>query len=101
MKPSIFVRDEILCGRWVEGEFHQGQTAVLVDDTASDGVLLADGVESLRKSGLSVKNVFALVCRTEGKPEQHLKGLGVVYYWRYSLSDANLGVLKYSLRNKK
>ena len=92
-KKSAFARDNILFGRWIEGDVRPEDKVLLVDDVASEGEMLLDAVESLRECGIWVDKAFVLVNRSEGDAKMYLERAGIDYSYAISLSDADLAGL--------
>lgn len=90
---SAFARDNILFGRWIEGDVRPEDKVLLVDDVASEGEMLIDAVESLRECGILVNRAFVLINRPEGDARKYLEGAGVEYSYAINLSDADLAGL--------
>jgi uridine monophosphate synthetase len=68
-KPMIYPRLEVKDygrGRAVEGEFREGETAVVIDDLATTGGSKFEAVERLRRAGLRVTDVVVLIDRQSG-----------------------------------
>ena len=53
----------------IEGEYHAGETAVIIDDLATTGVSKFEAIEKLTGAGLVVKDVVVLVDRQSGAKE--------------------------------
>jgi len=53
----------------IEGEFHAGETAVVIDDLATTGGSKFEAIEKLTGAGLLVKDVVVLVDRQSGAKE--------------------------------
>jgi uridine monophosphate synthetase len=53
----------------IEGEYHAGETAVIIDDLATTGGSKFEAIEKLTGSGLLVKDVVVLVDRQSGAKE--------------------------------
>lgn len=53
----------------IEGEYHAGETAVLIDDLATTGGSKFEAIEKLTGAGLLVKDVVVLVDRQSGARE--------------------------------
>ena len=53
----------------IEGEFHAGETAVVIDDLATTGGSKFEAIEKLTSAGLVVKDVVVLVDRQSGAKE--------------------------------
>lgn len=90
---SAFIRENVLFGRWIEGYLKPGEKAILIDDIASDGELLADAVADLKRVGIFIDKVFVLVDRTEGDANRFLGQSGIGYHFCVRLSDADLATL--------
>lgn len=92
-KNSGFVKENVLFGEWVEGLVKSGDSVLLIDDVASDGELLLDAANSLKRSGIFVERVLVLVDRTEGDASGFLSELSLGYEFYLQLSDADLAKL--------
>ena len=53
----------------IEGEFHAGETALVIDDLATTGGSKFEAIEKLTAAGLKVKDVVVLVDRQSGAKE--------------------------------
>jgi uridine monophosphate synthetase len=53
----------------IEGEYHAGETAVIIDDLATTGGSKFEAIEKLTSAGLVVKDVVVLVDRQSGAKE--------------------------------
>ncbi len=53
----------------IEGEYHAGETAVIIDDLATTGGSKFEAIEKLTDAGLIVKDVVVLVDRQSGAKE--------------------------------
>lgn len=53
----------------IEGEFHAGETALVIDDLATTGGSKFEAIEKLTAAGLLVKDVVVLVDRQSGAKE--------------------------------
>ena len=53
----------------IEGEYHTGETAVIIDDLATTGGSKFEAIEKLTGAGLVVKDVVVLVDRQSGAKE--------------------------------
>jgi orotate phosphoribosyltransferase len=87
---SLFVRNNILFGKWIEGFAGPGQKVILVDDVASDGEMLREAVINLRKCGVYTGKVCVLVDREEGDAKGRLAQEGVEYKYLFKLGDREL-----------
>lgn len=92
-KPSAFARDNILFGRWIEGDVRPNDKVVLIDDVASEGEMLLDAVGNLRNIGVVVDQVFVLVDRVEGDARVRFEDAGIRYLSAISFSDDDLAKL--------
>ena len=63
--PRLDVKDYGL-RRGAEGEFREGETAVVIDDLATTGGSKFEAVERLRQAGLRVTDVVVLIDRQSG-----------------------------------
>jgi orotate phosphoribosyltransferase len=84
---SLFVRDEALASRFVEGSYGKGANVILVDDVSSDGDLLLDAVDGLRREGLNVQQAYTVVDRGEGNAVAKLATEGIQLRACLSLTD--------------
>jgi uridine monophosphate synthetase len=53
----------------IEGEYHDGETAVVIDDLATTGGSKFEAIEKLTGAGLKVKDVVVLIDRQSGARE--------------------------------
>ena len=70
--PMIYPRKEVKSYGTkadIEGEFHAGETAVIIDDLATTGGSKFEAIEKLTGAGLVVKDVVVLVDRQSGAKE--------------------------------
>jgi uridine monophosphate synthetase len=68
-RPMIYPRLDVKDygrGRAVEGDFREGETAVVIDDLATTGGSKFEAVERLRRAGLRVTDVVVLIDRQSG-----------------------------------
>lgn len=93
-KKSGLAKADILFGQWVEGSVGSGDTVILIDDIASDGELLADTADSLRRGGIFVARAFSLVDRKEGDSEISLERAGIDYSYLTRIDDTGLARLR-------
>jgi orotate phosphoribosyltransferase len=93
-KKSGFVHDSILFGRWVEGYVKSGESALLIDDVASDCEFLIDAANSLKRVGVFVGHILALVERTEANTEKRMRDSGARYESCFRFSDSDLSQLQ-------
>jgi uridine monophosphate synthetase len=70
--PMIYPRKEVKTygtKAEIEGEFHAGETALVIDDLATTGGSKFEAIEKLTGAGLLVKDVVVLVDRQSGARE--------------------------------
>ncbi|MBI5825239.1 MAG: orotate phosphoribosyltransferase [Chloroflexi bacterium] len=70
--PMIYPRKEVKAygtKAEIEGEFHAGETALVIDDLATTGGSKFEAIEKLTGAGLLVKDVVVLVDRQSGAKE--------------------------------
>jgi uridine monophosphate synthetase len=70
--PMIYPRKEVKAygtKAEIEGEFHAGETALVIDDLATTGGSKFEAIEKLTGAGLKVKDVVVLVDRESGAKE--------------------------------
>ncbi len=70
--PMIYPRKEVKTygtKAEIEGEYHAGETVVVIDDLATTGGSKFDAIEKLTSAGLVVKDVVVLIDRQSGAKE--------------------------------
>jgi uridine monophosphate synthetase len=70
--PMIYPRKEVKAygtKAGIEGEYHPGETAVVIDDLATTGGSKFEAIQKLTGAGLVVKDVVVLVDRQSGAKE--------------------------------
>lgn len=70
--PMIYPRKEVKTygtKAEIEGDFHAGETAVVIDDLATTGGSKFEAIEKLTSAGLIVKDIVVLVDRQSGARE--------------------------------
>ena len=70
--PMIYPRKEVKSygtKAEIEGEYHAGETVVVIDDLATTGGSKFEAIEKLTSAGLVVKDVVVLVDRQSGAKE--------------------------------
>jgi uridine monophosphate synthetase len=70
--PMIYPRKEVKTygtKAEIEGEFHAGETALVIDDLATTGGSKFEAIEKLTAAGLVVKDIVVLVDRQSGAKE--------------------------------
>jgi len=70
----------------IEGEYHPGETAVVIDDLATTGGSKFEAIEKLTAAGLVVRDVVVLVDRQSGAKEA-LTGAGFAFHAVLTISD--------------
>lgn len=70
----------------IEGEYHAGETAVIIDDLATTGGSKFEAIEKLTGAGLLVKDVVVLVDRQSGAKES-LEQAGYSIHAVLTISD--------------
>ena len=97
--PMIYPRKEVKAygtRAEVEGEYHAGETVVVIDDLATTGGSKFEAIEKLTGVGLVVKDVVVLVDRQSGAQES-LAQAGYVMYAVLTISQ----LLEYWEENRK
>lgn len=89
-KRFCFVKEQILFGRWIEGNIGSGDKVLLIDDIASDGELLAETAEALQRAGIFVDRIAALVSRAEGDTERIARSMALDFQYLFQISDDDL-----------
>ncbi|MCS6849282.1 MAG: orotate phosphoribosyltransferase [Anaerolineae bacterium] len=72
-KPLIYPRREVKdygTGRLIEGEYHAGETVLLVDDLITRGTAKLEALQPLREAGLIVNDVLVVIDREQGGREE-------------------------------
>ncbi len=70
--PLIYPRKEVKAygtKAEIEGDFHPGETAVVIDDLATTGSSKFEAIQKLTAAGLKVKDVVVLIDRQSGAKE--------------------------------
>lgn len=70
--PMIYPRKEVKSygtKAEIEGDFHAGETALVIDDLATTGGSKFEAIEKLTSAGLIVKDVVVLIDRQSGAKE--------------------------------
>jgi len=68
-RPMIYARKEAKAygtRKLIEGEYHPGERALLVDDVVTSGGAKLEAVEPFRAAGLVVEDVLVIVDRSDG-----------------------------------
>ena len=72
-RPMIFPRKEVKAHgtrRLIEGNFHPGETAVVVDDILISGKSVTEGAAKLESAGLKVKDIVVFIDHEAGVKER-------------------------------
>jgi uridine monophosphate synthetase len=68
-RPMIYARKEMKdygTKRLIEGEFHPGEVALMIDDVVTSGGAKLEAVTPFRDAGLVVEDVLVIVDRSDG-----------------------------------
>lgn len=87
--PMIYPRKEVKAygtKAEIEGQFSEGETAVVIDDLATTGGSKFEAIEKLRGAGLKVTDVVVLIDRESGA-RQGLQLLGVRMHSVFTLTQ--------------
>jgi uridine monophosphate synthetase len=87
--PMIYPRKEVKeygTKAQIEGEYHAGETVVVIDDLATTGGSKFEAIEKLTGAGLVVKDVVVLVDRQSGAKES-LAEAGYAMYAVLTISE--------------
>ena len=74
-------------GKLIEGTFHQGEKAVVVDDVLTTGGSLLKATDAARNQGLLVSHTFVIVDRSETNRHDHLTQQGLTLHSLLTLED--------------
>ncbi len=75
-RPMVYTRKEAKdygLKKMVEGEFKEGETAVLLDDLVTTAKSKFEAIEPLKNAGLKVRDVVVLIDREQGGGEELAK----------------------------
>jgi uridine monophosphate synthetase len=73
----IFIRKERKAygtGKLIEGNYHQGQKAIIVDDVITNGDSKFETIKPVLDAGLKINDIVVLLDRMQGGPEILKKG---------------------------
>jgi len=79
VKPLIYVRSkpkEHGTTKSIEGKISAGMKVVMVDDVATTGTSVLNGIKQLKESGLLISDVYVIINRLEGA-DKALDDIGV------------------------
>ena len=82
VKPLIYVRSkpkDYGTSKSVEGKIQEGMKVVMVDDVATTGGSVLNGIKSLKESNIKIEDAYVIVNRMEGADEA-LKEQGVTLH---------------------
>ncbi|MEM1583333.1 MAG: orotate phosphoribosyltransferase [Nitrososphaerota archaeon] len=88
-KPIIYIRKESKdhgLRKLVEGEYRNGDIALVVDDVSTSGNSISRAIETLRSSNIVVNEAFVIVDREEGARER-LRQLNVNLHYLITLRE--------------
>jgi uridine monophosphate synthetase len=88
-RPFVYPRKEVKeygTRAQIEGEYHPGETVVVLDDLATTGGSKFDAVEKLTAAGLVVRDVVVLIDRQSGAAEA-LNQAGLSLHAVFTLED--------------
>lgn len=91
-RPTVLVRNQKKSygtGKQIEGELHDGDTVVLIEDVATSGGQAVEAVQTLTEAGAKVELVICIVDRQEGAREA-VEGAGARFESLFTFAD--LGV---------
>ena len=88
-KPLIYPRKEAKdygTAKLIEGEYHAGETVLMVDDLITKGTAKLEALKPLTDEGLIVKDILVLIDREQGGKEE-LAARGVALHAVFTLSQ--------------
>ena len=72
VKPLIYVRNkpkDYGTSKSVEGFFEKGMKVLMIDDVATTGGSVINGIKSLKQEGLEISDTYVIINRMEGATE--------------------------------
>ncbi|HXW01749.1 MAG TPA: orotate phosphoribosyltransferase [Candidatus Nitrosotenuis sp.] len=102
LKPLIYVRSEAKAhgtGRLVEGVIKSGMRVLVVDDVATTGGSVINGIKALREAGAKISDVYVIVNRLEGADDA-LKKEGVTLHYLLDILEVAKILHDYNLIEK-
>lgn len=82
VKPLIYVRSkpkDYGTSKSIEGKIHDGLKVVMIDDVATTGGSVVNGIKALKEANVEIKDAYVIVNRMEGADES-LKEQGVTLH---------------------
>lgn len=82
VKPLIYVRSkpkDYGTSKSIEGKIHDGLKVVMIDDVATTGGSVVNGIKALKEANVEIKDAYVIVNRMEGADEA-LKDQGVTLH---------------------
>lgn len=102
-RPMIFVRKERKgygTDKLIEGEYHKGQKAIIIDDVITNGESKLMTIQPLEKEGLTVKHIIVLLDRCQGGPKL-INNQGYSCHVIYTMYDVFSFLLKHRRISKE
>jgi len=99
----IFIRKEKKeygTGKLIEGDYHQGQKAIIVDDVITNGDSKFETIKPVTDAGLIIKDIVVLLDRMQSGPEILEKG-GYKCHVIYNVKEVFHILLKHKRIDKK
>ena len=73
--------------KWIEGDVHEGDSVVIVDDVITTGKSTIDAIKRAREGGLTVVKAMVLVDREEEEGKKNIENEGVEVEALFAVSD--------------
>jgi orotate phosphoribosyltransferase len=102
VKPLVYVRSEAKAhgtGKLVEGIVKNGMKILVVDDVATTGGSVINGIKALKEAGASISDVYVIVNRLEGA-DGALKKEGVTLHHLLDILEIAKILHEYNLIEK-
>jgi uridine monophosphate synthetase len=96
-QTMVFVRKEAKehgTKRMLEGDYHKGQKALIVDDVLTNGESKLLAIKPLEEEGITVEDIVVLIDREQGGADL-LKKMGYKSHAVYSMEEIFKTLLKY------
>jgi len=103
VKPLIYVRNkpkEHGTTKSIEGKTSAGMKVVMVDDVATTGTSVINGIKQLKESGLSISDVYVIINRLEGA-DKALDDMGVQIHQLTDILDITIVLFQEKLVSKE